>query len=275
MPLVLTSEAFQGDGLVTGVYWGRYGRLHWTVVDPNRHAMFIWRKHLASYARAATQLGASVFTNGPFTDYPHKTLARSTVRFLQNVASNGVVSMEEAKLEHFQARASVGHVVGTSQGIRETTISRPRLHYLGRREGRQFEHYEIAQGDPTELTEAIGGLFRAVRDYRPYTVRRWIRVGFWGLVPLVENPVLRSPGGPSGDGVIFLLAGSGNTLVLAEIMAAAGVKDAVQIDGNDSLLLGSGSTIRIGAHMPLWKQLLQVWGFHFQPITDPDSTAGD
>ena len=68
-PNVLTNQVFQKSGIL----WGQeaYGiiGLHWVVIDPRRHKMYVWEKHQSDFVQAAYSLGASVFTNGSFNDY--------------------------------------------------------------------------------------------------------------------------------------------------------------------------------------------------------------
>lgn len=72
-------------------------------------------------------------------------------------------------------------------------------------------------------------------------------------------------------GLIVFVAGRANTGRLAALLAASGVKDAVQVDGGDSLMLGYRTTVLIGRMMP-WKRSLQCWGIQFRPReTAPDS----
>ena len=59
-------------------------------------------------------------------------------------------------------------------------------------------------------------------------------------------------------------AGRANTGRLAALLASVGVRDAVQVDGGDSLLLGFGRTVVVGRWMPVWKRVLQVWGVQFR-----------
>ena len=67
------------------------------------------------------------------------------------------------------------------------------MHYFGRRAGTAFGDYEIGRGDPDGMTEAVGGLFRPLTDYQPYSGDRVMRTGYWGLAPLVDNPIARGP----------------------------------------------------------------------------------
>ena len=120
------------------------------------------------------------------------------------------------------------------------------------------------------MTEAVGGLFRPLTGYEPYSGDRVMRTGYWGLAPLVDNPIARGPAleraiAEGCEGLVVFVAGRANTGRLAALLASAGVRDAVQVDGGDSLLLGRGRDVVVGRLMPEWKRLLQVWGVQFQP----------
>jgi hypothetical protein len=262
---VVEDPAFRSHGLALGFEHGRGMRLHWAVVDPDRHTLFVWRKRVTSYPAAARGLSASVVTSGPFTNYPGGDFRGSAKRFALAVARR-TESLRDLEVTHFEAPAPLGSVIGTHEAIEERGVPRPGLHHLGRGSGTAFGDYVIGQGEPSGLAEAIGGLFRCVRAYEPYTVRQFTRVGFWGLAPF-DDPELRRAGleGDRQGGLILFVGGWANTLRLATLLCAVRVRDAVQVDGGDSLLLGSGRDLRIGEWMPRWKRLLQCWGIQFQP----------
>jgi hypothetical protein len=292
-PTVLRNDIFGRDGLLFGFERVAGLPVHWAVIDPGRHSMYVWRKQQISYPRSAMDLGASLFSNGPFSDYGSGTLLRSAAHFSVDAAQSAyraVAARTRAhnhrglsglSVEHFQAPAPLGFVVGARERISETAHSRPNVFHFGRGEGTEFENYRIARGDPVGLTEAIGGLFGGVSDYRPYTVNRLIRVGYWCTVPLTCDETLHLAGidasirvyhqrsGRVCDGVLLVVAGWANTQRLTHLLSAIRVKDAVQIDGGDSLLLGGGRTLRQGTFMPEWKRLLQCWGIQFRS-TDTD-----
>jgi len=251
---IVVHPGFARDGLLFGT---ERGRLHWTVVDPERYVLSVWRKTCESYVEAARALDAAVYSNGPFANYADGSLRRTSFYLLRDVmaeAARAPLDLTSAwrrqKLRHLAATAPLGHVIGEDAGVHETGVDRPRLHYFGRRSGTSFADYVIGRGDPAGLSEAVGGLMRPVADFRPYSVSRWIRSGFWGLAPL--------------HGLVVVVAGFSNTRRLAERLASIGVKDAVQIDGSNSLLFGGGGRLRIGARMPERKRLLQTWGIQFR-----------
>jgi hypothetical protein len=275
LPRVLEHPSFGRDGLLFGSDRLSLGRLHWVVVDPRRHAMFVWRKTVPSFPAAARTLGASVFTSGPFTNHAGGSPVKATVKLgLDVVRAVGAprtlpAETRAALTRHYQARVPLGYVIGEHEGIHETTVDRPRVHYFGRRAGVEFGDYEIGRGNPKGMTEAIGGLFRPLTDYQPYSGDRVIRTGYWGLAPLVDSPVVRGPAASAAiddgcEGLVVFTAGRANTRRLAALLAGVGVKDAVQVDGGDSLLLGRATDVIVGGLMPEWKRMLQVWGVQFQ-----------
>jgi len=274
-PRVLEQASFARDGLLFGCNGRGTGRLHWVVLDPRRHVMSVWRKAIPSFPVAGRTLGASVFTSGPFTNHAGGSPVKATVKVGLDVVRAACsprtfpVEARAALVRHYQARVPLGHVIGEREGIHETSIDRPRVHYFGRRAGTEFGDYTIDRGNPVGMTEAIGGLFRPLADYEPYSGDRVLRTGYWGLAPLVDNPVAR---GPVVDraidegcvGLVVFVAGRANTGRLAALLAGVGVKDAVQVDGGDSLLLGRGTDVVVGKLMPEWKRVLQVWGVQFR-----------
>jgi hypothetical protein len=288
---VLAHPEFQRDGVAVGRARQRGLFVHWAVVDPSRHDLFAWRKASHSFVEGARDLDASLVTNGPFTNYAGGDLLRSTVKVALDTTLGAVSrpaliaqAFQGAAQRRYQARAPLGFVRGRHESISETTVSRPRLHYFGRRDGTGFVHYEIAQGDPGhEMVEVVGGLFRCVTDHQRYTVRQHIQVGYWGLAPLDDNRVVpaaalaapreryasRAPTGDPG-GLLVFLGGWGSTQRLSALLVAIGVKDAVQIDGGDSLLLRDADRLRVGRHMPFWKRNLQCWGLCLRPACAVD-----
>jgi hypothetical protein len=292
-PNVLRNDIFHRDGVLFGFEFVAGLPVHWAVVDPGRHAMYMWQKQSLSYPRSALALGSSLFTNGPFTNYGDGSLINSTIRFTRDAAPRmrraftewekgaPLSELAEIAVRHYQAPAPLGYVIGEREGIRETTIARPKVFYFGRH-GLDFADYVIDRGDPLHETEAVGGLYGGVSNYQPYTVNMFNRFGYWGLVPLGGDFQLRQSGvesavdtyqmatGQHCEGLLLTVAGWVNTQRLSHLLSAIRVKDAVQIDGGDSLLLGSGTTLRQGAFMPEWKRLLQCWGVQFRPRLPAD-----
>jgi hypothetical protein len=296
---------FARDGIMFGTERLSGLPIQWFVADPGRHIMEIWRKSGSSMPDSGRRLGASAFTNGPFSDYGSGHLLRASVSLLADFVPPPILrrndtgsrpwdrpdspestlrsAWQAANVYHYQATTPIGFVVGEASGVTETRVARPRLHYFGRWGGHTFEDYEIAQGDPFGLSEAVGGLFRGVADYRPYMLDRFLRVGFWGLAPLKGDPVLDRVGmaaaldeyagsGHDCRGVVVFAGGWANTLRLTQMLASIRVKNAVQIDGSDSLLLGRGNQLILGGLMPPWKQILQRWGIQLRAHTDGATT---
>jgi hypothetical protein len=287
LPRVLRDSEFEHRGLLFGAERFDGSRLHWVVIDPRRHTMYVWRKTTASYPAAARTLGASVFSSGPFSNHAGGSPVKATVKvgldLLKATASPRTLrtAAREALVRRYEARVPLGHVIGEHEGILEVSIDRRRVYSFGRRNGSAFDDYEILQGNPAGMTEAIGGLFRSVTDFEPHSANRRIRSGFWGLVPLAGNPRIAAADVAGAveqgmRGLIVFVGGRANTLRLATLFASIGVKDAVQVDGGDSLMLGGGTDMRIGKLMPEWKRMLQCWGVQFQPedVTEPVDRFG-
>jgi hypothetical protein len=288
-PTVLRNDIFHRDGLLFGVEPHDGLPVHWAVVDPGRHEMYVWQKQMESFPLSGRHLDASLFTNGPFTNYGNGSLLRSTGYFAVDAMSQTCRALTrrdrdrfqeglgEISSRHFSARTPLGFVIGTREGIVETQVSRPNVFYFGRR-GPDFQDYSIAPGDPVDELEAIGGLFGGVRNYEPHGIDRRQRVGYWCLAPLDDDLALQRHGvenardayqsrtDRSCDGLLIFVAGLVNVRQLCQLLSAIRVKHAAQIDGGDSLLMGSHSTLRQGTFMPGWKRRLQRWGIQFQPV---------
>jgi len=284
---VLAHRRFAADGILSGADARGAHRVHWVVIDPDRHVLYAWRKSERSLVSSARDLGASVFTNGPFTNYPHGRLLPSLGQFgadaVRSIGRGGLREMgpelDASRVRHLQAPFPLGWVVGAHERINETVVSRPRIYWFGRGSGTAFSDYRIGRGDPVDAAEAIGGLFRGVTGYQATTVERTMRTGYWGLAPLAEGPISTrdeirravelyrgSQDAPHGcRGLVVFVAGRFHTRRLCQLLVAAGVSDAVQIDGGDSLLLGQGRSVVLGRTMPGWKRVLQCWGIQFQP----------
>jgi len=267
--------------------------VHWAVVDPRRHTLDVWQKTGDSYTDAGRELGASLFTNGPFGSYPGGSRYRSTVGAataflrtgLKEALSPGPAEPAlwlRCARRFYSGESPDGHVISSSRAIVETRNSRPRLLFFGREGGRWFEHYRIGQGDPPLEGSFVGGLFRATRDYQACPADRddVVGNGIWGLAPLDGADRHMIPSGikesleayndatsgqpvPPCTGVIVVLCCWGQVAAAAEMLVRARVRDAVRIDGNNSLLFGHGRTVVVGERMPLRKQLLQSWGLGF------------
>jgi hypothetical protein len=262
--------------------------------------MSVWKKRTPSFLDAATSLEASAFSNGPFANYSGGSLPQTTLNALGDIASSATKSRrasksgdndvralrpewQEVKMRHYGTTTPLGFVLGELNGIGETTVSRPFLHYIGRYSGHLFEDYSIEQGDPIDLAEAVGGLFRRVARYEPTSLRERVGAGLWGLVPLVGDPILEGTGisdardkyhsaesptttSAQCTGVVVGVTYWGRTSRIAQILAAARVRDAVQFDGSNSLLFGGGTSIYVGRRMPQRKRFLQAWGIQFRPV---------
>ena len=301
LPDVLRNDRFTKVGILFGEERFGLTRLRWAVIDPRRHVMFTWRKASTSFVASARALDASLFTNGPFMDYPHGSFARSLREFGSDTTRTVLAhrlrlrgnnhkatsplweKVKTAQVRHLQATAPLGFVIGRRERISETRVSRPRLQWFGRGPGIGFHSYRIGRGDPVGVDEAVGGLFCAVRDYLPDTVDQFARVGYWALAPLSGDRALECSGVQEAAdeydsrcgwteeetgrcvGLVLLITGWSSTQRLAELMCEIRVKDAVQFDGGDSLMLGAQGSLMIGSGMSPWKRSLQCWGIQFLP----------
>lgn len=313
-PNVLRSRQFIDAGVLFGAEGladGAIENLHWAVVDPRKHIMYIWEKQQDDFVEAARDLSATVVTNGSFniysaggkdravlkgatavvgeylftfTELPGWVWSRFDEQLAQQIARRFEVRLERALMRAFSSSVPEGFIYGTNEGIAETTESRPQQHYFGRRGGRNFENYEIGNGDPPISDEAIGGLFRAVDAYRSADPLPDQVVGFglWGIAPLTNDPALaeagviealeelaeREPGHEElGEltGVLITAFWWGRVATVIDLFVAARVKEAVRIDGNSSILLGRGAEILVNENMITPKRYYNKWGYQFQP----------
>jgi hypothetical protein len=114
----------------------------------------------------------------------------------------------------------------------------------------------------------------------------------WALIPLGTTPTIPPATAPSDaavaggltpadltgvnlvmpgdttplDGVLFVIGKGGTTLnpVVAGILQSIGARDAVAMDGSDSVMLGSGGESYVGTPVPFYKQHIQRYGFYCQ-----------
>ena len=114
------------------------------------------------------------------------------------------------------AGAPLGHVIGEREGF---TRRRSTAHGSRTSDGAPAPSSPTTGSwGPDGMNEAVGGLFRPIADYEPYTGDRVIRTGYWGLAPLVDSPVVRGPAASVAraaiddgcEGVIMFAAGRAN-----------------------------------------------------------------
>jgi hypothetical protein len=200
--------------------------------------------------------------------------------------------------EYFSSQKSEGYIFGTSESITHNAAdeSRPNASYFGRNTGRLFANYTIARGDAPRITEVIGGLFQSVLNYAAVDSGSAAQAGCWGLAPLLESSpqcdalresglaevlaeyeeVARHPGEegvPFGEGVdsaapctglIVALFGGGAPDWFANTLSAVLVKEAVRVDGNDSILLATEGKALRGDGMPYYKLTYNRYGYQFK-----------
>ena len=206
---------------------------------------------------------------------------KQVIKEISGIGARTARAYQQAAIKYWTGSRGVGHIIGKAQGISEKVISRPTQHFFGRKTGRNFSSYLISQGDPAGVDEAIGGLFRTVKNYQPVdpndTTNQW---GFWGLAPMTSTDAALKEAGiddaleeyhtkepkpgelPACDGLIITVFTLGK--VLKQELVNIRVKDAVRVDGASSVLMGKGATLLVGNSMIDPKRLLQKWGFQFQ-----------
>lgn len=299
-PNVISDQKFQADGVLFGQDPGGNIGLHWAVIDPRKHILYLWEKNRDDFVEAAKALGASVVTNGSFNQYRGGSRARTYFAahawmFWAGIKSipgifSGVggedfwdysfdAEIARIKKLFYSGWAPDGYLFGHRESISIARVSRPTQSHFGRRSGRQFEDYVIATGDSPQIAEVMGALFRSVNNYAPVDPEtKRIGAGFWGLAPLdpadtrwrdsgLDSALERirihdtADGLPPLTGLLITAFYNGEMSVPATLLAAAHVRDAVRIDGNDSILLGGASGLVIGDDMPDYKRHYNRWGY--------------
>lgn len=192
-------------------------------------------------------------------------------------------NINNSMINNYSADFPVGHIHGAWGS--ETSHGAPAGYYFGRFNGRQFRHYAIGRGDPPANPEVIGGLPAAVLNYTPVTtVALTNQHGFWGLAPIDPTDTIWQQHGlqlpmqqaldslhqyenteekelPALDGLLVTAFQSITPAAMAAMLAGVLVKDAVQLDGADSVLLGTWGTIHVGNSMVTPKRYGNTWGF--------------
>lgn len=304
-PNVLKDQTFQREGVLFGMDPGGQIGLHWAVVDPRKHKLYVWEKDGYDFLQHATGLGASVFSNAAFNEYLGGTREVSTWNVMtgtlgaiisaawrltwQTATSVDPQAVQDAvqhvestyvrlSRENWGGGQAHGYIIGGREGIDIRDVSRAQQSFFGRRTGRFFADYVIQRGDTEGVVEGIGALFRSVENYAPVDPQvDGIGAGFWGLAPLddpqlqeariedaIEDYLAHEEFGRAHtvDGLIITAFHWGP--VIDTLLAGIRVRDAVRVDGNDSILLGHGTSVAVGAEMPDYKRLLQRWGYQFR-----------
>jgi hypothetical protein len=301
-PAVLCNSDFQKNGILFGEDPSLAHHCMWLVIDPNRHKLRIWEKGMPTddFVVAGQALNASVFTNGPMV-FAHNQrnpyvalggyLAQGTVQDVGWAWSRSFTGMAPIKGGPFASRndywnrAADDWFGGAPYGNIESTSNQIRIHvppcgapvgYFGRKSGTGFDSYEIGYGDPVGFSEATGGLLSpGIKDFKvletSYGANQWF---YWGLAPL--RPKLNDAAG-LGD-AIAAYSGSGRKpltgLIVGvfyqdnchvQLLADIGVRDAVRLDGSDSVLFGHDTTLLWGEQMTSYKRIWMRWGCAFFP----------
>jgi hypothetical protein len=179
-----------------GVAHGRGTDCRWSVVDPERHPLYVWRRDPRvgrSYVGTARALDAAVFTNGPMMGRRlpggrKVTRSRVPLEFALCAAVGTAAGLGVARLAGPRQGWLLGGVAGGAVAWRRTLTGwvpcgrvRGRAGgiddrrnfddegsghaWLGRF-GREFASYRIDGGDlPDGVEEGTGGLILLVRDF--------------------------------------------------------------------------------------------------------------
>ena len=298
-PNVLRDSEFQKHGILFGINAGGapremlHGMVPWAVIDPRKHILYVWQKKDLYFPDSGVKLGSSVFTNGSFNVYkggntkPQKAAAWLMVNVFAPVANGffGVFGLKAnvvagVKYSLYVSDESEGFIIGNREGISEKKPqeSRPTQHHFGRKQGRYFEDYDIAVGDPPNVSEWIGGLFRTLNNYQFAEPEQFNTFGIWGLAPLdVSDPEIRSaveeymrneprtdgPPLPKCTGLLIAAFWSGSLKDFATILANDRVMDAARIDGSDSIVMGRGNGLVFDGETEK-KKMYNRWGFQCQ-----------
>jgi hypothetical protein len=192
IPSVVSHAEFRS----AGVAHGRGRDCRWTVVDPERHPLYVWSRTLPggwSYVRTARALDAAVFTNGPMMGrrLPRgRKMTRSSVplEFAIWAAVGTAVGLGVARTAGLRGSWLLGGVAGGAIAWRRTLTGwvpcgRVRSRADGLDDRRNFDHegdrhawfgrfggdfasYRIDGGDlPAGIEEGAGGLILLVRDF--------------------------------------------------------------------------------------------------------------
>lgn len=304
---VVCGELFE----VHGVARGSGSCCHWSVVDPCLHPLHVWcgsgsRWH--AYSRSATQLGASVFTNGPMMGKRlgrRKLTRRRAAWELARSAAAGAVAGFAAgngspPRRRNGAALAVGVVAGSATWRRLFTGWTPCGIVIGHeagiadlrdfeREGRghtwfgrfatEFDSYAVGSGHPADdVDEGLGGVISIVRDYRPPSRTPGSRGYDADFAALAAKKGVAAWGlvpleSTNLRGVLVALAS--RTLdaeAAAALLCSIGARDAVAMDQGGSVMLGSGRTFAVGPP-PLHRQAMQTYGLCCRPVDARDEAA--
>lgn len=192
-------------------------------------------------------------------------------------------NIRRSMVANFSAENPVGHIHGWWGS--EVAVGAPNSYIFGRFGGRQFRNYLIAKGNPNPTPEVISGLIPTVLNYQVVnTSATTNQFGYWGLAPLDPTALIWQQANlqlplkeaidsykiyedkeemelPKLDGLLITAFQSIRPVNMANMLSGVLVKDAVQLDGADSVLLGVDKTIVVGASMIEAKRLGNTWGY--------------
>lgn len=325
IPKILVDPVFKRNGVI----YGKNGELYWSVIDPERHPLFVWPKTsgdlLLPYSNTIEPMGTVVFTNGPmmerFTKQQIKRNLRASAgigavlgglltglflgsKYGATLGPKGVLAgaFLGALLGAFGGYilggflmtndwAPYGPVKGNQHGVADPGKNRNGELYRFGRNGNAFKNYKVEGGQGFgDFHEMIGGLIPILLGYNPMKTvpgpnynsqfallaqRQGITA--WGIIPLMPTSTERTPGlgaqelkgidlSRPGKGPlkgVIIAAGSQlrHTNDLGTILMKVGTKDAVAMDGSDSVMMGAGTQHFLNKP-PTAKQRIQRYGFY-------------
>jgi hypothetical protein len=292
---IIQSKDFDGDGYASGSADG----FAWFVIDPRRHPMGVWKRsdgRAAAYARAAQNLNAVVFTNGPMMGKRHgpfwklerrtallefffwPILAGALAGLVRRVLGNSVGLLSIAVLAGiglswnrvFAHWLPCGTVHSTSAHLedRRNFDNEGCRHVWFGRTGTEFATYAIGDGDlPAGTVEGAGGLIPLVRQFRPVSSEptnadyhpEFARLHHKRGVAAWGLAPLSDTSGDE-DGVIVVAASrEASAHEAAMWLSSIGIRDAVATDQRAMIMLGSRREFVIGPPQ-LHRQAMQDYG---------------
>jgi hypothetical protein len=299
---VAAGERFQADGIAHG----SGACCCWSIVDPRLHPLHVWRKSGSrwdAYGRSATELGASVFTNGPMMG---KRLGRRKLtrhraawelaKWSAAGAGTGFLAGSSSRSRPRYGMAFAGAAVASSAAWwRVFTGWIPCADVLGRQaaiaDRRDFElegaghswfgrfsigfdSYAVGSGQPPEgVLEGLGGLISLVRGFRAPSKTPGSGSYDADFAALSTKKGVAAWGlvpldtavAPNLAGVVIVLASREfDAEAAAALLGSIGARDAVAMDQGGSVMLGAGHQFAVGPP-PFHRQAMQTYGLCCRP----------
>ena len=302
VPRVVWGEPFQADGIAHG----SGARCRWSIVDPRLHPLHVWRKSGSrwnAYAQSASELGASVFTNGPMmgkrlgrrkltreraawelagwgaagavTGFLAGSSPRSRPRYGTAFAGAAVASSAVWR-RLFTGWIPCGDVLGRQAGIadlRDFELEGAGHSWFGRF-SIGFDSYAVGSGHPPEgVLEGLGGLILLLRGFRP-PVRTPGSPGYDADFAILSTkkgvaawglvPLNATAAGDLPGVLVVLASRELDAEAAAALLCSIGARDAVAMDQGGSVMLGAGRGFAVGPP-PLHRQAMQTYGLCCHP----------